>query len=113
MPVSQSRVYYEKALSLGKQAHSLELTGVGDRGHLGKATTEQLASFDSFCAAALENHKAPPALAATGELVVAGYLVTKHFIVFLASIDQVARIRYDLDKREVVFVDGAGDVHWR
>ncbi|MBT4978026.1 MAG: prolyl oligopeptidase family serine peptidase, partial [Gemmatimonadetes bacterium] len=113
VPVSQSRVYYEKALSLDKQVHYLELAGVGDRSHLGKITDKQSASFAAFCDRALVDHQAPPVLPQSGELVVAGYLVTKHFTVFLDSIDHVARIRYDLDLREVDFVDGAGVISWR
>ena len=113
VPVSQSRVYYEKALSLGKTAHYLELADVGDRSHLGKITDKQSESFAAFCDRALVDHQAPPVLPQSGELVVAGYLVTKHFTVSLDSIEHVARIRYDLDLREVDFVDGAGVISWR
>jgi len=113
VPVSQSRAYYEKALALGKVAHYLELSGVGARGHLGNITDEQNTSFELFCEDALNDYRDPPVLPKAGEFVVAGYLATKYFTVFLNSINQVARVRYDLDRREVVFVDGAGEIKWR
>ena len=91
----------------------VKLAGVGDRSHLGKITDKQSASFAAFCDRALVDHQAPPVLPKSGELVVAGYLVTKHFTVSLDSIDHVARIRYDLDLREVDFVDGGGVISWR
>jgi hypothetical protein len=44
-----------------------------------------------------ESHRTPITLPKQGTLWVHGYLVTKHFSVWLDSLDKVAQLTYDLE----------------
>ena len=46
-------------------------------------------------------HTTPVNIPEKGEMVVCGYLVTKHFSVFLNSVDDVATLSYDLKNNSV------------
>lgn len=113
VPSYQSRDYYHKAKSLGKPVHYLELKNAGGRRHWDNITEEQMESLRAFHKVALSNHTQPPELPESGDLVVAGYLVTKKFAVFLESVDQVGHIHYDLKKKEVTFLERSGTVRWQ
>ena len=112
VPVSHSRNFVEKAKKFRKNVHYLELKNVGDRGHWGKITLEQEAQKKEHENGALKYHPAPQ-MPLKGKLIVAGYVVTKHFTVTMDSIDQVGKIKYDLKKRKITFVKGKGKVNWR
>lgn len=52
-------------------------------------------------------------VAPSGELIVAGYVVTKHFSVFMDSIDAVGKIKYDLKAKKISFTEGRGEAIWK
>ena len=112
VPVSHSRNFVGKSTAYNKPVSYLELKGVGTRNHWGNIGPEQEKEKKLMSARALEKHS-PPILPTKGELIVAGYVVTKHFSVFMDSIDQVGLIEYDLDKRTCSFMDGTGVITWR
>ncbi|MEP0366987.1 MAG: alpha/beta fold hydrolase [Cyclobacteriaceae bacterium] len=110
--VVQSRIYYQKARKLKKMIEYKEFAGVGARRHWSNMTKEQQIEKDAFRIKALETRMSPE-LPVSGELVVAGFLVTKHFSVFMNSIDEVGRIRYDLKRKKLIFLKGSGKVIWK
>ncbi|MDR1115778.1 MAG: prolyl oligopeptidase family serine peptidase [Tannerella sp.] len=112
VPVTHSRKFVEAARTLQKQAEYLELENVGTRSHWGRITPEQERQKEEFGKRALTRHPVPK-LPAKGELIVAGYIVTKHFSVFMDSIDSVGKIKYNLEKREISFLKGSGKVIWK
>jgi len=117
VPVEHARRYCEAALRAGKAGlvKYFELKGVGGKSHTENATREQL---DQMKAESEQNRAAnrrPVALAPRGELVVGGYLVTKHFKVMLADVGKVCRIQYDLASKTIDFItkpDCAASVVW-
>ena len=112
VPVNHSRNYVEKARKHRKNVHYLELMQVGTRDHWGRITPEQETQKKEIEKSALKYHPAPQ-LPPKGELVVAGYVVTKHFSVFMDSIDSVGKIKYNLKKRKISFIAGSGEVVWK
>lgn len=112
VPVSQSRNYVQKAKKMGKEVDYIELEGVGTRAHWGNITTEQERIKVAQQNKGLEPHPAPK-LKNKGELVVAGFIVTKYFSVFMDSIDSVGKIKYNLSKKSVKFLEGKGKVEWK
>lgn len=112
VPVSHSRNFVEKAVKYHKPVKYLELKNVGTRNHWGNIIPEQEKKREVLNALALEKHPAPQ-LAAKGELVVAGYVVTKHFSIWMESIDQVGKIKYNLNKRKITFSEGNGKIVWQ
>ena len=111
-PVTHSRNYVEKARALGKQITYLELKGVGTREHWGNSTVEQTEQRMALERKALEYHSVPQ-LPQKGKLIVAGYVVTKYFSVFMDSIDSVGEISYNLKKHKIKFIQGEGRVVWK
>ncbi len=112
VPVNHSRNYYQTAVKLGKEIRYLELKGVGGvRQHWENITPKQTKEQDDFQAKGLLPRKVPQ-LPEKGELIVAGYLVTKKFSVFLNTIDAVGRIKYDLKTRQIKFISGTGKIIW-
>jgi hypothetical protein len=112
VPSIHARIYYEKAKSLNKYVRYLELKGVGDERHWGNITQEQILQKQQFEKEALKKH-APPVLPEEGEFIVAGYLVTKQFSVFMESIDDVGLIDYHIPSQRVDFIRGSGKVIWK
>jgi dipeptidyl aminopeptidase/acylaminoacyl peptidase len=112
VPVTHSREFVEAARKLKKQMEYLELENVGTRNHWGRITPEQEKQKEEFGKRALAPHPAPE-LPAKGKLIVAGYVVTKHFSVFMDSIDSVGKIKYNLKKRKASFVKGRGKIIWK
>jgi pimeloyl-ACP methyl ester carboxylesterase len=111
VPVSHARNFYNKAVQLNKQVKYLELKKVGTRSHWGNITEEQLAQKNEVTIQGLKSRK-PPELPSKGRLIVAGYIVTKHFSVFLDSIDSVGIIKYNIKRRKIRFFKGQGTVKW-
>jgi hypothetical protein len=97
--VDHARRYAARARELGKESlvTYLELPGVGDADHFGKATKEQRESIGRLSEENRQKHAKPIAIPRKGRMIVGGYLVTKQFSVFLDSIDKVATLDYDLD----------------
>ncbi len=112
VPVDHSRNYVEKARALGKQVTYLKLAGVGTRDHWGRITPEQLAQRRALEREALKPHPVPQ-LPQKGKLVVGGYVVTKHFSVFLDSVDSVGEVTYDLKKHKAKLTRGKGRIVWK
>jgi len=112
VPVIHSRSFVDKSRKYRKNLHYLELKNVGDHNHLGKITPEQEAQRTAFENSALSYHPSPQ-LPSKGELIVAGYVVTKYFTVTMNTIDKVGKIKYDLKKRKINFVKGDGKVIWK
>ena len=106
VPVCHSRDFVGRAVGLGKGhlMHYDELVNVGDQAHWGKANADQM----NIVALAPEllrlRNRKPVFLPAKGELVVAGYVYTKHFRLMLCDIGKVARIRYDLINKKIEFI---------
>jgi pimeloyl-ACP methyl ester carboxylesterase len=112
VPVWHARTYVNKARSLDKEIEYLELQNVGTRSHWGNITETQQARKDSLVQRGLSFYQDPPMLPKSGELIVAGYVVTKHFSVFLDSIDQVGKIRYNLEHKDITFLKQSGRIVW-
>ena len=111
VPVTHSRNYVEKAHALGKQITYLELPGVGTRDHWGNITPEQLKQRRTLEREALTPHKVPQ-LPEKGKLTVGGYVVTKHFSVFMDSVDSVGEVVYNLKKHKAKLTQGKGRIIW-
>lgn len=101
VPVYHARNYIEAATKCGKGEliSYMELPGVGAQGHWDGATRELLDKMEAFCEAGRQQKRTPTELPRQGELVVGGYLFTKHFSVIMNNIDRVARVKYDLDAK--------------
>lgn len=101
VPVHQSRLYLDAARAAGRGdlVESLIFEGVGGRAHLEFLTAEQDSQRQSKTASHRENHTRPPTIPRSGTFVVAGYLVTKFFRVFLEETGQVALLDYDLAEK--------------
>jgi pimeloyl-ACP methyl ester carboxylesterase len=112
VPSSHARNYLHKAKQYNKTIEYLELAQVGTRAHWGNITDEQLDEKEAFINKGLTMYTQPPHLPAKGTLIVAGFVVTKYFSVFLESVNHVANIHYDLDSKTVVFKNGNGRVSW-
>ena len=104
VPFPPSEVYYQKAKALGKRVSLLRLHGVGTRDHYGNITPRQQQLMASKCKQNLTSHRDLIEIPPTGEFLVAGFLVTKHFEVW-TDVDRVVRIRYDLSTRTVTPID--------
>lgn len=112
VPVSHSRNFVNKAKKHRKPIQYLELENVGTRNHWERITPEQKKQREELQRQALKYHPTPQ-LAPSGKLIVPGYIVTKHFTVFMNSIDSVGIIKYDLKKRKISFIEGTGKVIWQ
>lgn len=97
--ICQARLYVDEAKRIGKRdlVSYYEMEGVGTRDHFGRATSEQLNEMHQREIAHRESHRTPITLPKQGTLWVHGYLVTKHFSVWLDSLDKVAQLTYDLE----------------
>jgi pimeloyl-ACP methyl ester carboxylesterase len=97
--ICQARLYVDEAKRIGKRdlVSYYEMEGVGTRDHFGRATPEQLNEMHQREIAHRESHRTPITLPKQGTLWVHGYLVTKHFSVWLDSLDKVAQLTYDLE----------------
>ena len=111
VPAEHSRRYYDIAKRMNKPVRYLELKGVGDERHWGNITDEQNTQKHQFEQEALARHEVP-VLPLSGRLFVAGFLVTKTFLVFMNSVDDIGIIDYDLGRHRVEFVIGEGVVEW-
>jgi len=111
VPVTHARRFVQKAKELDKKIYYLELKNVGTRSHWGNITKEQEIKKSEFQAKAL-SFKKPPVLPEKDRLIVAGYIVTKHFSVFLNSIHSVCEIEYDLSHKTINFLHGSGRIIW-
>ncbi|MEO1011604.1 MAG: prolyl oligopeptidase family serine peptidase [Bacteroidota bacterium] len=111
VPSSHSRNYVEKAKKMGKKVDYIELQGVGTRKHWGNIAPEQERLKAQQQEKGLREHPTPK-LKAKGELLVPGFVVTKHFSVFMDSIDHIGLITYNLPKSEIAFSKGKGKVVW-
>ncbi len=110
VPASHSRNYYQAALALGKGklVKYYELKGVGDRSHTGNATEEQLLRLENESEENRRENRKPVSLPKSGELLVGGFLITKHFAVELSDMGKLARIKYDIEKRSIEFIEEPG-----
>ena len=93
-----------KKMGLACRVQLFTLHGVGTRDHFGRATRRQMALMRAHARKNLCTHTEIPALPERGELLVAGFLVTRHFEVF-TDLDRVVKIRYDLAARTVTPID--------
>ncbi|MDF2649262.1 MAG: peptidase prolyl oligopeptidase active site domain protein [Paenibacillus sp.] len=102
VPSEHSRRFVDKAAETGKSAlvRYRELPDVGTQSHWGNATDEMMALIATESEENRRNYRSPVHLASSGVLTVAGYLFTRLFSVVLDSIDKVATLEYDLDKKE-------------
>ena len=100
VPCSHARKYVQYAKELGKESlvKYLELEGVGTAAHFGNATKEQMEQLDEFRKTEKTKYRTPVSIPRKGEMVVGGYLFTKEFSIVLPSIDDIALLKYDLDK---------------
>lgn len=98
--ICQARLYVAEAARIGKGdlVSYYEMDGVGTRQHFGNATPEQMEEMSRRDAAHRVAHQTPVSLPEKGSLWVHGYLVTKHFSVWLDSVDKVAELTYDLSR---------------
>ena len=101
VPFSLTKLYLDCAKALQKNVKVYAMEGVGTREHFGNITNEQLATMEQVCRENIAKNRTPPKLARKGSFVVGGYLTTKAFTVFLPTLDNVATIHYDIDKKEI------------
>ena len=101
VPFSLTQLYLDRAKELEKPVKVYSMEGVGTREHFGNITNEQLATMEQVCRDNIANNRAPIELPRKGSFVVGGYLVTKAFTVFLPTLDNVATIYYNIDKKEI------------
>ncbi len=111
VPVYQARNFFKKAKELNKKVEYYELKGVGTRDHYGNITESQKKEKEMAASRALAKHPVP-VLPEKGSFIVAGYIVTKYFSVFLDSIDKVAQIEYNIKNKSIKFISGKGVVYW-
>ncbi|MGI5900578.1 MAG: alpha/beta hydrolase family protein [Christensenellales bacterium] len=113
VPASHSRSYYQAALASGKEklVKYYEMQGVGTRSHTGNAAPEQLVRLENESEGNRIANRRPVSLPKSGELLVGGFLVTKHFSVELSDMGKLARIKYDLDKKIIEFTKEPGCGH--
>ena len=112
VPVEQAHTYLKKAGEIGKISllDYLELKGVGavkGGGHWENITASQDSLRSAFVSNHLASHPTPVEIPPRGEFTVAGYLKTKHFEVVLDSVNQIARVIYDLGKKELKIIPGS------
>ncbi len=112
VPVSHARNFVQKAKDMEKEIHYLELKKVGTRAHWGNITEVQMKAKDDFSLNGLQ-YRNSPELSERGTLVVAGFIVTKHFSVFMDSINSVGKIKYNLRTKRIKFIRGTGQIDWR
>ena len=107
VPVSHSRNYFEAALACGKGdiVKYFELRDVGTRVHTGNATDEQMEQLRRESEENRAENRKPINLPSEGELVVGGYVVTKHFSVMLDDMGKMARIKYNLSAKTIDFIE--------
>jgi pimeloyl-ACP methyl ester carboxylesterase len=100
VPVEQSVSYFAAAKTAGHEAlvDLVVLPGVGLPGHLGGITENLEELRQGKIAAHREANALPPKLPQQGTMVVAGFLITRHFRVFLEDVGMVALLDYDLEK---------------
>ena len=111
VPVVHSQNYVEAAKEFDKPITYLELDNVGTRAHWGNITQRQEDLKSDMVSRGLSYHPSP-VLPKNGRLVIAGFIVTRHFSVFLDSIDAVGVIRYDLATKSIEFLEGTGQFEW-
>ncbi len=110
VPVSHAHHYLARAKELGKD-HLIgyyELDGVGRGDHWTGASEDQMRMLYAGVDKVFADHKTPIELPRQGRLIVQGYLVTKHFSIFLDSIDKMGEIIYDLDENSFEFKGDCG-----
>ncbi len=103
VPYFLTRNYMDACHKCGKSdlVTLLTLDGVGTREHYGNISEEQMAEMKRLCRENLETHTIPVNIPPKGKFVVAGYLVTKHFSVFLSSLNQIDIAEYDLTTKKI------------
>ncbi len=103
VPVYHSRSFVKAMEAEGKAGlvRYYEMEGVGQPKHISGATPEQLASMQAQAATNLSDHRTPVTIPEKGRMIIAGYLVTKPFSVFLDSLDKTAEAVYDLEAHTV------------
>ena len=101
VPFSLTELYQKKAQELGKPVRVYAMDGVGTREHFGNITPEQFDKMETVCRENIATHQQPINIPRKGSFIVGGYLVTKHFSIFLPSLDKVVTIDYDLDTRNI------------
>ena len=102
VPFCLTELYMARAKELDKPVQVYAMKGVGTREHFGNILPEQFETMERVCRENISTHRQPISIPRKGSFVVGGYLVTKHFTVFLPSLDKVVTIDYDLDKQEVI-----------
>ena len=102
VPFSLTELYLNRAKECGKNVQVYAMDGVGTREHFGNITDEQLANMEKLCRENISSNQMTITLPRQGKFVVAGYLVTKAFTIFLPSQNDIVTIRYDLDKKEIL-----------
>ncbi len=110
VPVSHAHRYLERARELGKDRliSYYELEGVGTKDHWTGATEEQMRTMGIGTSKVFNENRTPLHIPRKGKLIVQGYLVTKHFSVFLDSIDCMGEMIYDLDADSFEFMGNCG-----
>jgi pimeloyl-ACP methyl ester carboxylesterase len=96
VPVEQARVYRQALQRFGNDSLAVlqVFEGVGVPGHFSGLNEEGALLREQLTAQHRDSHTLAPILPQSGELVVAGYLKTRHFELHLETKDQVALLRY-------------------
>lgn len=112
VPASHSRRFVQAMQLMGKPVTYLELPGVGTRDHLGNITAALRDQADRLTTETLAAHSVAPTLPRRGFLIVPGFVRTKAFAIFMASVDDLGLAAYDIDAGVALLIKGAGRVAW-
>lgn len=106
--VQQSREYVQALRKSGRnpEIQFRELPGMGGHDHLENVPEELRRQIARESDANRRSHRMPPSLPESGDLIVAGYLSTKFFTVFLSNIDEVTVLHYDLKEKRFSMIGG-------
>lgn len=118
VPINHSKEFiaYANSNAKGELIRFLELQNVGGWSHWENITDAEALQRDEFIIKDRESRKTIVEIPKKSRMVVGGYLVTGHFLVFLKDKNKIATIEYDLENK-IAILDGLSEdeyeIIWR
>ena len=118
VPINHSKEFiaYANENGKGELIRFLELQNVGGWSHWENITDLEALQRDEFIIKDRESRNTIVEIPSKNRMVVGGYLITRHFSVFLKDKNRVATIEYDL-KNKTAVLEGIGaeeyEIVWR